>query len=182
MKKVLIVLVNLVVPGSGQVVVGRPGWGVVTAAVFGCSVGAALLGSAVVPGILSGRAILGLILVAAATWTASQAALVLRLRRNEQQERHSRSQALEQVARLWLSGERSKALAVTEALLERWPSESVLYFVAARMWAEGSEPDAARHSRRLLALCEACDLGGRWRGTVARERERMRGNRPEAAA
>lgn len=182
MRKVLIVLVNLVVPGSGQVVVGRPGWGLLSAAVFGCSVGAALLGSAVVPGILSGRATVGLILTAAVTWTASQAALVLRLRRDEQQERSSRSQALQQVARLWLSGERSKALAVTEALLDRWPSESVLHFVAARLWADGSEPDAVRHAERCLALCEACDLGARWRGAVAREGERMRGNRPEAGA
>ena len=165
----LIVLANLVLPGSAQVALGRPGWGVLVAAAFGWAVAGALVGEALVPGFLSTRAVGALVVVAAATWSASQAALVLALRRNEQEERTSRAQALQEVARLWLRGEGDEALALTGALLDRWPREPVMHFVAARLWAERSERDSARRAARLLARCAGCDLQGRWRSAIARE-------------
>ena len=149
MKKALIVLANLVLPGSAQVALGRPGWGVLTASVFGVSV--------------------------AVAWVGSQAWMVRRLgNRDEDQERRRRAEALQEVARLWLRGERERGLAVTEALLERWPTEPALHFVAGHLWSAGPDGASAKQARHFLTLCGRCDLTGRWQGVVRRELERLR--------
>ena len=178
-KKVLIVLVNLVLPGSAQVALGRPGWGVLAASVFGVSVAAVVVGWGLAPGLLSGRGGVGLLAAAALAWVASQVSMVLLLRRDEEEERARRAQALQELARLWLRGERERSLAVTEALLERWPTEPALHFLSAHLWSAGPDGASAKRARRFLALCGRCDLTGRWRGVVRRELERLRGGGPE---
>ena len=175
MKKALIVLANLVLPGSAQVALGRPGWGVLTASVFGVSVAAVGVGWGLAPGLLSGRSGVGLLAAAALAWVGSQAWMVRRLgNRDEEQERVRRAQALQEVARLWLRGERERGLAVTEALLERWPTEPALHFVAARLWSVGPDGTSAKQAGRSLTLCGRCDLTGRWGEVVRRELERLR--------
>jgi len=179
-KKVLIVLANLVLPGSGQVALGQPGWGVLAAGVFGVSVAAVVVGWLVVPGLLGGRAGVGLLVAAALAWLVSQVSVVLLLRRDEGQERVRRAQALQELARLWLRGERERGLAATETLLERWPTEPALHFVAAQLWRAGPDGAGAKQARRFLTLCGQCDLTGRWRGIVERELERLRGDGPRS--
>ena len=175
MKKVLIVLANLVLPGSAQVALGRPGWGVLAASVFGVSVAAVAVGWGLAPGLLSGQTGVGLLAAAAAAWVASQVSMARRLAgRDEGQERVHRAQALQEVARLWLRGERERSLAVTEALLERWPTEPALHFLAAHLWSAGPDGASAKQARRFLTLCGRCDLTGRWHGVVRRELERLR--------
>lgn len=174
MKRVATVVANLMVPGSAQVVLGRPGWGVVASAVFGLSVGAVVVGWLVWPGFL-GRWALGLLsAVAAGAWVGSQWALLRGLRRDEREERRRLAEGLEQAARLWLRGRRGEALRLLEALVDRWPREPALHFALARLRAEDPEETSSREARRHLAICRGCDPGGRWQGPAERLGARLR--------
>ena len=175
----LIVLVNLVLPGSAQVALGRPGWGVLSACVFGVSVAAVVIGWVVAPGLLGTRPGSALLAAAASAWLASQVSMARRLaRRDEEQEGRRRAEALQELARLWLRGERERGLALTESLLERWPTEPALHFAAAHLWSTGPDGSSATQARRFLVLCGRCDLTGRWREVVRRELEQLREDRP----
>ena len=169
MKKVITVLANVLVPGTGQVVLGEPGRGALLAVAYGVAFSTLVVARTVVPGLLGRGTESVLVVVGLGAWCASQVLLLKKWRGVPAKHHPGGAAALTRVARLWLRGERSEALELIEALLDRWPTEPALHFVAARLWAEGPDAQSARRARLHLVLCRGCDVGGRWDGAVRRQ-------------
>jgi len=165
---------NLILPGSAQVALGRPMVAVVLSGAFGLTLGAAVVDRWVAPGLLGFDDARVLWLAAASAWGASQVLMVLGLRRAARPAEEGESEGLREIARLWLCGHGDRARALAEVLLERRPAEPALHYVTALLLADSpgrSRKDALGH----LAAAEGCDESGRWQETLERERERLGG-------
>jgi len=174
-RKALLVIANLFLPGSAQVARDEMARGVAFAAGFGWALAAGLLSLTFGPGFLRPPMATVLFPIAFAFWLASQVLLVRALRSERAQAAAPSPEAVAEVARLWLRGERARALEYLAALLRRWPREPVLHFVAAQLWGEGADGESRGRAREALELCLACDLEGRWRRAVEREMSRWAG-------
>jgi hypothetical protein len=170
-RKALVIVANLLLPGSAQVARDELARGVLLALGFSVTLAAALLSLALAPALVGGAAVAGLLLAAFGFWLASQLLHVRTLRSGEgRRDEALRAEALGEVARLWLRGERVEALARLEPLLRRWPREPALHFVAAQLWGEGTDKGSRARTRQSLELCLACDLEGRWAALRPAER------------
>lgn len=163
MKDALITIANLFLPGSAQVARDEFAHGVALAVVFAVTLAEALLLLALAPA-PGGRGPVVLLFAAAfALWLYSQLLHVRALRSRAMADGAHRAEALAEVARLWLRGERAGALARLAPMLQRWPRDPALHFAAAQLWGEGTDGESQVRARESLQLCRACDLEGRWR-------------------
>jgi hypothetical protein len=168
-RKVLVTIANLFLPGSAQLARDEFAWGVTFAVGYGAALSVAVVSLVLAPALLSRAALALLFAGAFAFWLASQVLHLGALRSGRGDARAPGPEALAEVTRLWLRGEQAQALTHLEALLRRWPREPVLHFVAAQLWGEGTDEASRARARESLALCLACDLDGRWRRAAERE-------------
>jgi hypothetical protein len=164
----LVTVANLLLPGWAQVARDEFTRGVALGLGFAVTLAAALLSLALAPALLGRGAVLLLFAAAFGFWLASQLLHVRALRSGGGGDGAHRDEALTEVARLWLRGERAQALARLESMLRRWPREPALHFVAAQLWGEGTDGESRSRARESLQLCLACDLEGRWRRAAER--------------
>jgi hypothetical protein len=170
----LVTVANLLLPGSAQVARDEFTRGVALAVVFSVSLAEAFLLLALAPA-PGGRGPVVLLFAAAfSLWLYSQLRYVRALRTSRGPDGGPQEEALAEVARLWLRGERAGALARLEPMLRRQPRDPALHFVAAQLWGEGTDGESQGRAQESLQLCRACDLEGRWKRAAERELSRLR--------
>lgn len=163
LKDALVIIANLLLPGSAQLARDEFARGVALALGFALTLAAALLSLALAPPVLGRGAVVLLFAAAFGFSLASQLLYVRALRSRGTGDGALRAEALAEVARLWLRGERAGALARLAPMLRRRPRDPALHFVAAQLWGEGTDGESQARARESLQLCRACDLEGRWR-------------------
>jgi hypothetical protein len=180
MKDALVIIANLLLPGSAQLARDEFARGVALALGFAVTLAAALLSLALAPALLGRGAVVLLLAAAFGFWLASQLLHVRALRSRGTGDGALRTEALAEVARLWLRGERAGALARLAPMLRRRPRDPALHFAAAQLWGEGTDGESQARARESLQLCRACDLEGRWGRAAEREFSRLAGPSREA--
>jgi len=158
---------NVLVPGSGLVLLGRLATGAACACLWTAAVGLLLLATVVWPDAASAGPVAGLVVAVGLLFAVAQALVYLRdraLRRHRADE--ARDAAFREVLAATLRGDVDEAADGCHTLLARDPDDVEATLHLALLARRAGRTDEAR---RLLRRARFLDAAGRWDLVIARD-------------